>query len=62
MSRLKTAGGSYLSAHDPRELLGLGNATLADSVEIAKPDGAVLRFEQVKAGRYYTLSKDGNLR
>jgi hypothetical protein len=62
LSRLKTAGGSYLSAHDPRELLGLGNATLADSVEIIKPDSSVLRFKQVKAGRYYTLTKDGNLR
>ena len=61
-SRLKTAGGSYLSAHDPRELLGLGNATFADSVEIVKPDATVLRFEHVKAGRYYTLSKDGKLR
>ena len=23
-SRLKTAGGSYLSSHDPREILGIG--------------------------------------
>jgi len=30
-SRLKTAGGSYLSSHDPREVLGLGSAKLTGS-------------------------------
>src|SRR5258707_11917521 len=33
-SRLKTAGGSYLSSHDPREILGLGAATKLDWLEI----------------------------
>src|SRR5437870_10430360 len=32
--RLKTAGGSYLSSHDPREILGIGSATKIDSIEI----------------------------
>jgi len=40
-SRLKTGGGSYLSSHDPRELLGLGTAKKIDSVEIRWPSGKV---------------------
>jgi hypothetical protein len=60
-SRLKIAGGSYLSAHDPRELLSLGPAQIAGAVEIRKPDGTRLKFENVKAGRYYTVSDDGKL-
>jgi hypothetical protein len=40
-SRLRTAGGSYLSAHDPRELLGVGPAKKIDSVEIRWPSGKV---------------------
>jgi hypothetical protein len=35
--RLKTSGGSYLSSHDPREVLGLGSATKADFVEVRWP-------------------------
>jgi hypothetical protein len=60
-SRLKNAGGSYLSADDPRMLLGIGVAASA-SIEIVKPSGGEpLRFENLRAGRYYTLSKDGKL-
>jgi hypothetical protein len=40
-SRLKSGGGSYLSAHDPREILGLGSASKIDSVEIRWPSGKV---------------------
>ena len=36
-TRLKTAGGSYLSSHDPREVIGLGAATALDSLEIRWP-------------------------
>ncbi|MDT7540235.1 MAG: enediyne biosynthesis protein [Acidobacteriota bacterium] len=38
-SRLKTAGGSYLASHDPREILGAGRAGKIDSVEIRWPNG-----------------------
>jgi hypothetical protein len=31
--KMKNAGGSYLSAHDPREVLGLGTATKIDYLE-----------------------------
>jgi len=36
-SRLKNNGGSYLSSHDPREILGIGPATRIDEVEIHWP-------------------------
>jgi hypothetical protein len=39
--RLKTAGGSYLASHDPREILGIGQATRMDSIEIKWPSGQV---------------------
>ena len=39
--RLKTAGGSYLASHDPREILGIGSATKMDSIEIKWPSGQV---------------------
>jgi len=62
-SRLKTAGGSYLSASDPRELLGLGAATKLDWLTIRWPNPAAKtdRFENVAAGRYYTLKAGGPL-
>jgi hypothetical protein len=40
-SRLRTAGGSYLASHDPREILGAGRAGKIDSVEIRWPGGAL---------------------
>jgi hypothetical protein len=56
-SRLKTAGGSYLSSHDPREVLGLGAAGKLDWLEIKwpQPSGAVERMADVPVDRYLTL-------
>jgi enediyne biosynthesis protein E4 len=56
-SRLKTAGGSYLSAHDPREILGLGTAGRADWVEVRwpAPSGLVERYSGLASDRYATL-------
>ena len=56
-SRLKTAGGSYLSSHDPREVLGLGAATKLDWLEIKwpPPSGAVERLTDVPVDRYVTI-------
>ncbi len=34
---LKNNGGSYLSSHDPREVLGIGTATKIDELEIHWP-------------------------
>jgi hypothetical protein len=54
-SRLKTGGGSYLASHDPREVLGLGEAAKADAVEIRWPSGRVDRLANPPAGRYVTV-------
>ncbi|MPZ16448.1 MAG: CRTAC1 family protein [Luteitalea sp.] len=52
--RLKTAGGSYLSSHDPREILGLGAAVKMDWVEIKwpAPSNRVERFADLPVDRY----------
>ena len=48
-SRLKNGGGSYLSSHDPRLVLGLGSATKVDWLEIRwpAPSTVVQRFTSV---------------
>lgn len=58
--RQKTAGGSYLSSHDPREVLGLGGRRL-EWVEIAwpAPSTRIERFEDLEPGRYHRLVDGG---
>jgi len=51
-SRLKTGGGSYLSSHDPREILGIGAATKIDSIEIRWPSGTVDRIANLPIASY----------
>ena len=55
-SRLKNSGGSYLSAHDPREVLGAGK-TAIDWVEITwpRPSGRVQRIEHPPMNRYLAV-------
>jgi hypothetical protein len=54
---MKNAGGSYLSSHDPRDVLGLGTATKLDYLEITwpKPSERKERFEDVPIDRYVTI-------
>ncbi len=56
-SRYKSNGGSYLSSHDMREVLGLGAAGKVDWVEIKwpQPSGRVERFSDVPVDRYVTI-------
>jgi hypothetical protein len=56
-SRLKTGGGSYLSSHDPREVLGLGPHAKVDWVEIRwpAPSGRVERLTDLPVDRYITV-------
>jgi enediyne biosynthesis protein E4 len=58
-TRLKNAGGSYLSAHDPREVLGLGAAGKLDWLEIkwAQPSGRVERFTNLPVDRYSVIEE-----
>ncbi len=54
-SRLKTAGGSYLSSHDPREILGAGSASKVDWVEIRWPSGEVDRLSNPPIRAYLNV-------
>jgi len=56
-TRLKSNGGSYLSSHDPRQVLGLGSAALVEYVEIQwpAPSKRVERFTGLPVDRYHTL-------
>ena len=55
--RLKTSGGSYLSSHDPREVLGLGTSAQLEWIEIQwpAPSGRVERLSSVPVDRYITV-------
>jgi enediyne biosynthesis protein E4 len=52
--RLKNNGGSYLSSHDPREVLGLGAATQVDELEIhwPAPSNRIDKFTNLAPNRY----------
>ena len=56
-ARYKSSGGSYLSSHDTREVLGLGSATKVEWLEIKwpLPSGRVERFTDVPIDRYVTI-------
>jgi enediyne biosynthesis protein E4 len=56
-SRQKNSGGSYLSSHDPREVLGVGKAEKIDWIEITwpKPSGKVQRIENPPMDRYIAV-------
>jgi len=53
-TRLKTSGGSYLSSHDPREVIGLGAAPALDWLEVRwpAPSTRVERLTGVPVDRY----------
>jgi len=56
-SRMKVGGGSYLSSHDPRIVLGIGQRKKLDWVEVKwpLPSGAVERFTDLPIDRYITI-------
>ena len=56
-ARLKTSGGSYLSSHDMREVIGLGTAAKLDWLEIkwAAPSERVERFTDLPVDGYVTI-------
>jgi enediyne biosynthesis protein E4 len=58
-SRMKVGGGSFLSSHDPRIVLGLGNRTRLDWLEIKwpLPSNAVERFSDLPVDRYITITE-----
>jgi len=56
-SRMKVGGGSYLSYHDPRMVLGIGKRQKLDWVEVKwpQPSGRVERFTDLPLDRYVTI-------
>jgi hypothetical protein len=56
-ARMKVGGGSFLSSHDPRMVLGIGQRAKLDWLEIKwpQPSGAVERFTKLPLDRYITI-------
>ena len=55
--REKVGGGSFLSSHDPRVVLGLGQRTKVDWLEVSwpRPGIAKQRFTNLPVDRYITV-------
>jgi hypothetical protein len=56
-TRLKTGGGSYLSSHDPREILGLGQSTKIDLLEVRWPSGVVDKITSLPVDTYAKITE-----
>jgi enediyne biosynthesis protein E4 len=56
-SRLKVGGGSYLSSHDPRMVLGIGKRTKIEMLQVQwpQPSGIKETFGNLPIDRYITL-------
>jgi len=63
-SRLKVGGGSYLSSHDPREVLGIGKRKKIDKLEIGWPQssGRVDIFTDLPIDRYITIVEEARVK
>ncbi len=58
-TRFKNGGGSYLSSHDPREVLGIGKNEKIDRLEIRwpAPSDRVDTFNDLPIDRYVTIAE-----
>jgi enediyne biosynthesis protein E4 len=63
-SRLKVGGGSYLSSHDPREVLGIGPRPKIDRLEIKwpQPSGKVETFTDLPIDCYITIVEGAGIK
>ena len=57
LRRRARTDGSYLSANDPRVLVGLGNATRVEVVRVRWPDGSVTELKSPPVDRYTTINQ-----
>ncbi|HMB52273.1 MAG TPA: CRTAC1 family protein [Thermoanaerobaculia bacterium] len=55
--RRAASDGSFLSANDPRVLVGLGDGAAASGLTVHWPDGTVESFPAPQSGRYTTLAQ-----
>jgi hypothetical protein len=60
LHRLAKGGGSYLSANDPRLLIGLGSAEQVERVEVVWPSGRRSLLENPALGQTHTIREPGN--
>jgi len=62
-TRLKNNGGSYLSSHDPREVLGIGSATKIEQLTIQWPGPStrVDKFTNLEVNRYVHIREGGEI-
>jgi hypothetical protein len=63
-SRLKIAAGSYLSSHDPREVMGIGPRAKVDRLEIRwpQPSTRVDVFTDLPIDRYITIVEGAGIK
>lgn len=63
-SRLKVGGGSYLSSHDPREVLGIGKRTKIDKLEVRwpQPSGRVETFTDLPIDKYIMIVEGAGIK
>ncbi|HKR28447.1 MAG TPA: CRTAC1 family protein, partial [Acidobacteriaceae bacterium] len=63
-SRTKVGGGSYLSSHDPRLVLGIGARTKIDWLDVKwpEPGGKTERFTALPIDRYITIIEGEGIR
>jgi hypothetical protein len=56
-SRLKVGGGSYLSSHDPRMVLGIGKRTKIEMLQVhwPQPSGLIETYKDLPIDRYITI-------
>lgn len=58
------AGGSYLSSHDPREVLGMGKRARIDKLEIRwpQPGGRLETFTDLPTDRYIIIIEGSGIK
>jgi hypothetical protein len=56
-TRFVTGGGSYLSADDPRHVIGLRSLEAVDRVMVFWPDGTKQSWEGLGLDRYHRLTQ-----
>jgi hypothetical protein len=63
-SRLKVGGGSFLSSHDPREVLGIGKQTRIDRLEIQwpRPSDRVETLTDLPIDLYITIIEGAGIK
>jgi hypothetical protein len=55
LHRRARTDGSYLSANDPRVLVGLGNSTQIEMLKLRWPDGSTTEWRKPVLNRYHTV-------